>query len=125
MRRICFERAKSIAGVGLVAAGAFILFEHLDRAAILWGNVFGIASRTLGIVPAVIFAASRVARACAAGQQRFLEDFVEQVVLASWPLVLVMAGAVLSRDGVGEEGASLLKKDCKGVYPTGGRSTLK
>jgi len=48
MRRICFERAKSIAGVGLVAAGAFILFEHLDRAAILWGNVFGIASRTWG-----------------------------------------------------------------------------
>jgi len=120
MRCTCFERAKFIAGVGLVVAGAFILFEHLDRAAVLWGNVF----RTLGIVPAVIFAASRLARA-SAGERRFLQDFVEQVVIASWPLVLVMAGAVLSRDGRADEGASLLKKDGEGVDPAGGRSTLK
>jgi len=88
MRRTCFEGAKSIAGVGLVAAGAFILYGHLDRAAVLWGNAFGTAGRALGVMPAVIFAASRVARACGAGQQRFLQDFVEQVVMASWPLVL-------------------------------------
>ncbi|MHB8217318.1 MAG: hypothetical protein ACYDDS_14685 [Candidatus Sulfotelmatobacter sp.] len=125
MRRICFERAKSIAGVGLVAVGAFIWFEHLHRAAAGLGHVFGIPDGALGMVPAVIFAASRMVRAYAADQQRFLQDFIEQVAISAWPLVLVMLGAELSRDDVGDEGDSLSKKECKDVDLTGGRSTLK
>lgn len=124
MRRKCLELAKSIVEAGLVVAGAVILFEHLDRAAVLWGNIFWIAGRTLGIVPAIIFAASRVARA-SAGERRFLQDFVEQVMIASWPLVLVMAGAVLSRVKVETSEMPCRKKDCKSVDHAGSRSTLQ
>ena len=125
MRRICFERAKSIAGVGLVAVGAFIWYEHMHRAVAGLGDVFGISGGALGVIPALIFAASRMVRAYAADQQRFLQDFIEQVVMSAWPLVLVMLGAELSRDEVGDEGDSLSKKECKDVDLTGGRSTLK
>lgn len=125
MRRICFERAKSIAGVGLVAVGVFIWFEHLDRAAAGLGHVFGIPGGAIGVVPALIFAASRMVRAYAADQQRFLQDFIEQVVISSWPLVLVVVGAELSRNSVGDEGDTPSRKHCEGVDPTGGRSTLK
>jgi hypothetical protein len=112
MRRRCFENAKSIAGASLLAVGAFILYEHVDRAAVGLGNVTGISGGALGVLPAMIFAASRVVRAYAVDQQRFLHDVVEQALISSWPLVLVVVGAVLSRDGVGDKGDAL-KNNCE------------
>jgi hypothetical protein len=129
MRRTCFfERAKSIAGAALVAVGTFILYKHIDRAAAGFGHVSGVSDGALGVLPAMIFAASRVMRSYAADQQRFLRDFVEQAFISSWPLVLVMVGGILSRDGLEDEGDALKKianKKCAVVDLTGGRSTLR
>jgi hypothetical protein len=112
MRRRCFENAKSIAGAALVAVGTFILYEHIARGAAGLGHVSGISGGALGVLPAMIFAASRVVRFHAADQQHFLRDVVEQAFISSWPLVLVVVGAVLSRDGVGDEGDAL-KNNCE------------
>ena len=97
MQRRFFERAKSIAGPALVVIGTFILCEHLDRAAIQLSELPGNSGAVLGALPAAIFAASRVVQALAADHQRFLEDFVKQILLSAWPLLLVMVGTVWSR----------------------------
>jgi hypothetical protein len=130
MRRKCFERAKSIAGAALVAVGTFILYEHVARGAAGLGHVSGISGGTLGVLPAMIFAASRVVRFHAADQQHFLRNFAEQALISSWPLVLVTVGAILSRDGVGDGGDSHSKKiidkrNYEVVDLASGRSTLR
>jgi hypothetical protein len=114
-----------MAGAFLVAAGAFILFQHLDRSAGLLGSVSGIAGRTLGVVPAVVFAISRTLEAYGANPRVFLQDFVKQLAISFFPLVLVMLGAALSRSGAAQEGIAWSKKDCERVDPAAGRSTLK
>jgi hypothetical protein len=130
MRRTCFERAKSIAGAALVAVGTFILYQHVDRAAAALGHVSGISGGALGVLPAMIFAASRVVRAYAGDQQRFLRNFLEQALISSWPLVLVTVGAMLSREGIGDEGDShskkiMNKRNYEVVDLASGRSTLR
>jgi predicted permease len=91
----------------------------------LLGSVSGIAGRTLGVVPAVIFAISRTLEAYGANPRVFLEDFVKQLAISFCPLVLVMLGAILSRSGAPKEGLAWSKKDCERVDPPTSRSTLK
>jgi hypothetical protein len=90
MRRTLIESAKSIAGAGLAAAGMFILYQHVGRAAAHLSHAFGQAGVAL---PAIVVAAARVAQVYAADYQRFLKDFVMQLLMPSWPLILVMVGA--------------------------------
>jgi hypothetical protein len=108
MQRTLFERAKSVAGAVLVAVGMFILYQHLDRAA---NQLLGAPGGPLGALPTSVFAASRLVQAYAVDHQRFLENLVKQILIPAWPLLLVMVGTVLSRDGFGDEGEALPKKD--------------
>jgi len=86
MRRTLIESAKSIAGAGLAAAGMFILYQHVDRAAAQLSHPFG----QTGALPAIVLAAARLAQVYPADYQRCLKDFVMH--LPFWPLILVMAG---------------------------------
>ena len=107
MQRTLFERAKSVAGAVLVVVGMFILYQHLDRAA---NQLHGATGGPLGALPTSVFAASRFVQSYAAGHQRFLENLVKQILISAWPLLLVMVGTALSRDGFGDQGDAIPKK---------------
>jgi hypothetical protein len=126
MQPTFFERAKSIAGAALVGLGIYILYENLDRAATQLSQLLGtIPGGPLGVLPTVILAASRVLQVYAADHQRFLQGFLQHMLVSSWPLLLVMVGNVLSRDAFSDNVIALPKKDCGLVDRAAGRSTLK
>lgn len=125
MQQKFFGRAKSIAGAVLVGLGIFIFYENLDRAATQLSLLLGtIPGEALGVMP-VTLAASRVLQAYAADHQRFLQGFLQQVLVSCWPLLLVMVGTLLSRDAFTDNVNSLPKKDCGLVDLAAGRSTLR
>jgi hypothetical protein len=107
MQRTWFERAKSVAGAVLVAVGMFILYQHLDRAV---SQLLGAPGGPLGALPTSVFAASRFVQSYATDHQRFLENLVKQILISAWPLLLVMVGTVLSRDGFADQGDAIPKK---------------
>jgi hypothetical protein len=125
MQRKFFKHARSIAGTILVALGIFILHQNLDRTAAQLSHLLGIPGDAPGAFPTVILAVLRLAQAYAADHQRFLQGFLHQVLASSWPVVLVVAGTVLSRNPSTDEGGALLKNNCGLVDLTAGRSTLK
>jgi hypothetical protein len=126
IQRTFFERAKSISGATLIGLGIFILHEKLDGAATELSHLPGtIPGQALGVLPTIILAASRVLQAHAADHQRFLQGFLQHMLVSSWPLLLVMVGTVLSRDAFTDNVDPLPKKDCGLVDLTTGCSTLK
>jgi len=101
MQQTFFERAKLIVGAVLVGLGIFILQENLGRIATHLSHLLGTTPReAIGALPAVILGASRLAHVYAADHQRCLEGVLRQMLVSSWPLLLVVVGAVLSRDDV-------------------------
>jgi hypothetical protein len=95
IRQIIIRRAKSIAGAVLVTLGVFIFY---DRAAALLSHPLDASSgEALGF--SVVLAASRVVKAYAADHHRFLREFGHQMLCSCLPLLLVIAGTALSRDG--------------------------
>jgi hypothetical protein len=98
-RCIIFRRAKSIAGASLIGFGLFILYQNLAAAMMMLRHALGVnGSETLGIPLAVIQTASQVLEIYTANHQQFLENFLHRMLVSSWPLLLVIAGTVLSRD---------------------------
>ena len=122
MKRAFFERTKSIAGIASLVIGLFILHEHVDRAMAQLSHIFGHAGIAL---PAVFLVASRIVQPYAADHQRFLQDFVMQILTSSWPLVLVVVGTVLSRERSGDEATHFQNRNSKCVDLINRRSTLK
>src|SRR5690242_18690914 len=101
MQRAYFERAQSIAGGALVAVGILILRENLGQSAGQLSRIAGnIPREALGASPSLILATSRMAGAYAADHRRFLLALLHHVLASSWPLVLVVAGTVLSRNAL-------------------------
>jgi len=95
IRQRMITRAKSVAGAVLVTLGVFIFY---DRAAALLSHPLGASSgEALGF--SVVLAASRVVQAYAADHHRFLRDLVHHMLCSCLPLLLVIAGTALSRDG--------------------------
>jgi hypothetical protein len=111
MQHTFFGRAKSIAGAAFVGLGVFIFYENLGQAATQLSHFLGIIPRgALGVLP-VVLAASRVLQAYAADHQRFLQSFLQHMLVSSWPLLLVVVGVVLSRDISTDNVNALPKKD--------------
>jgi hypothetical protein len=110
MRRTFFQRTQSITGAVLVGLGILIFCWNLDRAAIQFAHLLGtIPRQTLGVLPAMIVAASRV-QTYAGAHQRFLQAILLYLWTSSWPLLLVAAGAVLSQDPVTDHADPRLNK---------------
>ena len=121
MQQTFFGRAKSLAGAALVGLGIFIFHGNLDRAATEWTHLLSTTpGEALGVLPTVILAAPRVLQPYAADHQRFLQCFLRHIFVSCWPLLLVIAGTVLSRDTFTDNVNALPKKDCRLVDLTAG-----
>lgn len=122
---IPFRSPKSIAGAVLVGFGMFILYENL-AGTVTWLSDFlsPNSSEALGILPAVILAVTHALQVHAANQQRFLQGFLQHMLIICWPLLLVMLGAVLSRDTFTDDLKATPKKACGLADLTAGGSTL-
>jgi presenilin-like A22 family membrane protease len=90
--------AKSIVGTALLVLGTFILYENLAGAVGRLSHVLANGSEALGLLPAVVLAASQPVHAYAVDHHRFMLGLFQQVLASSWPLLLVIFGSVLSRD---------------------------
>jgi hypothetical protein len=101
-QQTAYRSSKSIAGVALVGFGMFILYENLAAAVACLSHVLAAnSSEALGVLPAFILAVSQVLQAHGSNHQRFLQGFLQHMLVSSWPLLLVMAGMVLSRNTFG------------------------
>lgn len=121
-----FERAKSASGAALVTIGMFILYQHLTLAAnhlsqLLCNN----HGDTPGPLPAILMAALCVIHAYAADHQGVVQVLVKQLWISFWPLLLVMAGTILSRDAFSDNSDGQQNEDCGIVDLTASGSTLK
>ena len=121
-----FRTLNSIAGTTLMGLGVFILHENLAGAIARLSHVFG-ANRceALGVLFAITQAVARLVQAYGAGHQGFLRGLLEEMLVSCWPLLLVMVGTVLSRDGFTDNVNPLRKKDSGDVDLSTGGSTLK
>ncbi|MGI8770965.1 MAG: hypothetical protein ACR2JE_05985 [Acidobacteriaceae bacterium] len=125
-QRTAFRSSKSIAGAALVGFGIFILYANLAGAVAWLTHLLGAdSSQAVGVLPVLIVAVSQLSQADAANHQRFLQDFLQPILLISWPLLLVMAGTVLLRNTFTHNVHALAKENCGVVDLTAGRSTLK
>ena len=91
-----WTRVRPIAGAALVALGGFILCEHLDRLTNQFGHIVdGFRGDSLGVL-SFILEASRVWQSYAADHQRFLQGLLQNLLVSSWPLLLVALGTAWS-----------------------------
>jgi len=103
----------------------FVLYEDLAGAMAWLRHVFGgngfepLAGQSAGTL-----ALSQVLQACAADHQ-VSAGFLQHMLIASWPLLLVMVGAILSRDALTDTVNTHLNKDGGLVDSSTGGSTLK
>jgi hypothetical protein len=124
MQHTFLGRAKSIAGAVFIGLGVFVLYENLDRAASQLNCLFGPSGKTLGILPTVIMAALRVLQVYASDHQRFVQGLFQHVLVTLWPLLLVIAGTILSQDAFPGDAGAVTKKDRGIVDLITRRSTL-
>jgi hypothetical protein len=111
-RHTRFRNLKLVAGVALIGFGVFIQSENLTMAAAQVTHLFGISAQctqTLGVLLAVGLAASHALQAYFFDHQEFLRSLY-QISLSFWPLLAVIAGALLLRDGSTEEVEELQKR---------------
>jgi hypothetical protein len=125
MQHTYLGRMKSIAGAVFIGLGVFVLYENLDQAVNQLSYLFSPSGKALGILPTVILAALRVLQAYATDHQRFVQGLFQHVLVTFWPLLLVIAGTVLSREAVPGDADAITKKDRGIVDLTIRRSTLK
>jgi len=93
-RQRAFRISKSIAGAALLLLGMFILYANLAAVVARSSHVLARSAQVMGVVPALVLAASQAVHAYAFYHQRFFQ----QILASSWPLLLVVFGTVLSKD---------------------------
>ena len=93
--RSAHDTLQSIAGGSLVGLGLHLLCGNLDRVAAQL-SFLGATGEEPGGLPSLILAASQGMRAHSLDQQEFLQGLLRAFVLF-WPLILVVAGTILSR----------------------------
>src|SRR5580704_14649599 len=107
-----FRNLKLVAGATLIGLGVFIQSENLTMAAAQVSHLLGISAdrtQTLGVLIAVGLAASHALQAFLFDRQECLRSLY-QISLSFWPLLAVIGGAVLLRNGFAEEVEELQKR---------------
>jgi hypothetical protein len=124
--RTVFRRSQSMAGAVLVGLGMFVLYEKLAGDVAWLSQVLGAhGSETLGVLPAFVLAVSQGVQAYAADHQRFLQGLLQQMLISSWPVLLVSFGSVLSRDLVTEKSTPVQEDTGDPVDPASAGSRHK
>ncbi len=112
-----------MAGAALVGFGIVILYVNLAGAVTWLSHVLGAASsHSVGALTVLIVAISQPSPA---DHQCLLQDFVQPMLLTSWPLLLVMVGTMLLRGAFAGNVPALAKEDCGVVDLTTGCSTFR
>jgi hypothetical protein len=102
-----WTRVKPIAGAALVACGGFLLCDDLDRLAIQVGHVVdAFRGDSLGVL-SFILDASQVWQSYAVDHHRFLQALLQNLLVSSWPLLLVVLGTAWSRDPSPQKGSGV------------------
>ncbi len=97
-RRATSQSLKSIAGASFIALGLVVLFANLDGVAASLSNCAGILiHETVGILPALGLAALHAAQTYVFDHAAFLSSLL-QILVSFWPVILILAGALLLRD---------------------------
>jgi hypothetical protein len=107
-----FKNFKLIAGTALIGFGIFIQSKNFTEAAAQASYLLGIpdkGTQTVDVLVAVGLAASHTLQAYLFDHQEFLRRLY-QLPLLFWPLLAVIAGTVLLRDGFAEEVEVLQKR---------------
>jgi len=105
-RAAFLQSSKALAGAALVGLGMFVLYQNLAGMVGSVNHVLGAnSSEALGILPAVILAASRMVETHSRSHHNAVQEFLQQFCIQCWPLILVTIGTMLSRDGI------VIKKD--------------
>ena len=121
-----FRCPKSMAGAALIAAGIFIFYENLNRAASQLSHLLdAIPRQALGTLPAVILAVPRILPAHAVDHQLFLVGLIRLTLVLCWPLLLVIAGTVLAPDMFTDDVNPFTRRNCGLVDLPARHSTLK
>jgi hypothetical protein len=124
-QRRVFRNVRSIVGVALIAFGIFIVGGTLSGACGQLSRLVGIsadASQTFGELIAVGLAASQVWR-CYLFDRRELLLGVCWILISFWPLLLVMAGTVLTGMASRTTSKNIQNKNTGDVELTGVGST--
>jgi hypothetical protein len=87
--------AKAIVGTALLGLGCFVLYEHLSHVAAQLTHLCSVPCVAPGGLADAILSGWR---AYPADQKRFVQAFLRHMLISSWPLLLVWAGTVLSRE---------------------------
>ena len=106
------QKIKLITGTALIGLGIFIQSENLTQAAAQASHLLGISAgrtQTLGVLVAVGLAASQALQAYFFDHQEFLRSLY-RISLSFWPLLAVIPGAVLLRNGFAEEVEEVQKR---------------
>ncbi len=111
MRQIFFTRTKSVGGAVLAGLRIFIFYEHLGVAATQVSHLLGVIPGQRAGMLSLMLAATRILRAYSADHRQFWQGLMQDVLVLSWPLLLVMAGTVLSRKAT-DEVEMLPKRNC-------------
>lgn len=120
-----FWDLKSVAGMGLIGLGLFILCGNLTDAADRVSRVVGIsadATQTIGGLMAVGLAASQIWRSYLFDRRELLLG-VCKILVSFWPLLLVIAGMVLTGMASRTTRRNIRNKNTGAVDLTGLRST--
>jgi hypothetical protein len=98
MRRTFFRLSKSMAGMALIGLGLLILRGDVNDAAIQFSRLTGIGggtTQTFGELTTLGLAALQVWQSYLFDRREFVRG-VCRILITFWPLLLVMAGAILT-----------------------------
>ena len=120
-----FENLKSIVGTALIGLGLFVVYGNLADAAARLGRFAGVsadANQTLGELTAVGLAASQALQTYLFDRAGFLRGLCK-ILISFWPLLLVIAGTVLTEMASRTMPKNIQNKIIGDVDLTGVRST--
>ena len=96
-QRTSLKALKSTLGAAIFALGLLLLFVNLDGAADQVGSMLGTRQGASGLLATIGLAGLHAVQAYTFNHEAFLSGLL-QILVSFWPLLLVIAGAMLLRN---------------------------